>query len=849
MASTGFSPSVYGAEEALLDLADTYLEPGSYSTLKSGFLGYMTGSMARVSAEGVHHRNTLYHENFLNTASLPRSIYNYAKIYDYLISQATPSSCRVLVGLYLDEVRAALGAETGVVTFPRGQTIFLGGTPFVLAGAVSLVLMEQGRVAAEYDLTQMDFAETNQAEYIRTYVTPQVVDTAGTTRTVVYLEVRIHQAVSQVNEFKVVSASSLETSFYRVKMPTGQQLAKFRVLYKRPIDAVYRELPAYFNETVTPTEAEYCFYSFTSGDELEVYFSPLPGAFRPAYNSVLRVEYLTTTGVAGNFDFTGTPTMTVRGESLTTLVEMVTQPAGGYDKESLYQIKRGILRKILQRKNIIIESDLENYLSAAVDRTQVNESLMTFVKRRDDIQTRLFAAYLMLRDSAGRVVPTNTASLDFEAADLAARGWSLPAGTLVVYDRRNSVYRLVAPGEYPDRMAADPNSFVYCIPFLMQFRTVPFPRLVYYRNQIAIDAPLAALPGETVSADSFIANSITVKRNSAFESTYQIDFPVSSNLAADGLGAKCVVRVRFMDSNGNSLGYSEASHIDGTNIFRAVISTADQFDTESRMLFTSSIWTDADELAATQALPEDIRLRIELFYDSSDPRTDVTHVIRGGRVFQLTNAFQTVDTLSLYKSLERVTASGMYVTTEGTFHCDNVPLVGASFFLNPRIGTEAMGVVEKYHSAIFDIFDLLHNNTSVDVKLYNTYGPSRLYNMDRINISLVLDVHSRGRSSEDLRQTIIKAAAAFIQKCNENDNGRFSISNLTTHLENTIADVAYVRFVSMNGVGAQNAEMIYSAAALQQDNKRIPEYINAATILRSTLDADPYVPDIQVNFI
>ena len=93
MASTGFSPSVYGAEEALLDLADTYLQPGSYSTLKSGFLGYMTGSMARVAAEGSHHRNVLYHENFLNTASMPRSIYNYAKIYDYQITMATPSSC------------------------------------------------------------------------------------------------------------------------------------------------------------------------------------------------------------------------------------------------------------------------------------------------------------------------------------------------------------------------------------------------------------------------------------------------------------------------------------------------------------------------------------------------------------------------------------------------------------------------------------------------------------------------------------------------------------------------------------------------------------------------------------
>jgi hypothetical protein len=191
----------------------------------------------------------------------------------------------------------------------------------------------------------------------------------------------------------------------------------------------------------------------------------------------------------------------------------------------------------------------------------------------------------------------------------------------------------------------------------------------------------------------------------------------------------------------------------------------------------------------------------------------------------------------------------MYVTTAGTFHCDGVPLIGASFFLNARIGTESLGVVEKYHSAIFDIFDLLHNNTSVDVKLYNTYGPSKLYNLDRINISLVLEVHLRGKASEDLRQQIITAAAAFIQTCNSNDGGRFSISNLTTYLENTIQDVAYVRFVSLNGVGAQNAEMIYTAAALQQDNKRVPEFINAATLLRSTLDADPYAPDIQVAFI
>jgi hypothetical protein len=124
-----------------------------------------------------------------------------------------------------------------------------------------------------------------------------------------------------------------------------------------------------------------------------------------------------------------------------------------------------------------------------------------------------------------------------------------------------------------------------------------------------------------------------------------------------------------------------------------------------------------------------------------------------------------------------------------------------------------------------------------------------LYNLDRINISVALEVRPRNRASEDLRQSVIAACAAFVQTCNDNEGGRFSISNLTTHIETTIPDVAFVRFVGLNGVAAQNAEMMYSAAALLQDNKRIPEYINVATILRSTLDADPYAPDVQVTFI
>ena len=851
MTTSSFDPSVYRAEEALLDLADHYLEPGSYSTLRSGLLGYMTASMARVAAEGAYHRDVLYRENFLNTASMPRSIYNFAKVYDYAVGTATPASCRALVGFYLDEIRLAIGGETGVLTIPRGQPFYLGSAPFMVAGRVDLTVLERGRVTAEYDPTDIDFLPPGGSTYVRTYLTPQVVSSDGAVRTVVYLEVHLHQATPRVADFQVVSGSALESSFYQVQLPAGEQLSRFRVLYRGPTDTAARELKAVFNETSAPDASEFCFYSFSGGGQLEIYFSTLPNLFRPAFNSTLTVEYITTTGSAGNFTFTGVATMPLASQrGLATLVEMVTQPAGGRNMESLVQVKQGILRKILQRRSIIIESDLADYLSGAVDRTSVNGSRLQFVKRRDDMQSRLFRSFLQVYDSQGRVVPTNTVALDIEAADLEARGWSLRPGDIVVHDARQGLFRLIGPGEYPDRMANDPSSFVYCVPFLMEFRVAPFPRLVYYQNSVAIDAQLSGLAGGYVVADSFLAGSASVRRNAALEDAYQIDLPVSSGLDNATLRRTALVRVRFFGEGGEDYGYAEAEHVDGTNIFRALVRTGDSFDAASRLLLTDSIWSpEGTGLMAHAPVPEGIRLRFELFYSSGSSDTTAAFVERDGSIFQLVQSFETVDSLSLYRSLERVVSSEMHVTSEGTFHCDAVPVVGASFFLNPPLGAEVLRVAGSYHSAVLDVFDLLHNNTTVDVKFFNTYGPSLLFNLDRVNISLALEVRPRGRATEDLRQRIVRAAAAFVAACNDNDGSRFSISNLTTRLETTFSEIAFVRFVSLNGVSSQNAEFIYTARALEQNNRRVPEFLNVATTLRSSLDQDPYVPDVAVTFI
>jgi hypothetical protein len=845
------SPSVYGAEGAMLDLADTYLAPGTYSTLRAGLFGYLTGAMSRGTGEGAYHRNVLWREQFLNTASLPNSIFNFAKVYSYTPGLANPSQCNVLLGFYLDDLQTAMGAAAGTFIIPRGQTVYLGSVPFVVAGQILLQILSNGAVTASYDLSNMDFPASPQPLYVRTYTLPQPTP-AGGTRMAVYLEVRICQAQAQVTQFQVVSSSALETLYYQAAVPTGQQVAAFSVKYLPAGTTVWQDLPAIFDEAAAPTTPQYCYYDFSNDTTLEIYFSPIASSFRPAYNSQLRVTMMVTQGSAGNFDFSGavTATLPTPYQTLAVLTELVTQPSGGTDQETLLITKQNILAKVLQRNSIVDESDLTSYLTRTVAQTSVNGSQVTFVKRRDDVIQRLFCAYLTMFDSAGRTVPTNSVPLDLEIDDLDECGWSLRPGTLVLYDRPTGIFRLLTLGEYPDQLVADPSNFVYAIPYLMVFQLSPVPRLVYYNTDADVDLPLTAGGGDVVVTDNFLASSLTVQRNSAINDAYQVNISITSNLSTSALSQLCLGLLRIIGPSGEEIGVAPMVWVQGTMILQASLTTEDTFDDTGDLLLVNCLQDSTGATIAAAPLLQGSTMTAELYYNSNSPNTTVRNVQKDGTVYQLVQTFSTTDPVPLYASLENTVNGAMYVTTAGTFHCDAVPLVGAAYFLNPRLGSQVTAIAGAYQSAVEDAFALLHNNTDVDIKFANTYGPSEYYSVDRVNISLDLEVNAvAGQATPALAAQIGAAVAAFVVTTNQNPSGRFSVSNLVTHLETTISAIVYVGSVRVNGVATKSVQRILPDATIQLNNKRVLEFLNVTTVLTNNLTADPYAPDVNVTFI
>ena len=84
-------------QEEWLRLAQKYFPNEDISTLKASTFGYINEIMSNEIKNSIYHRNFVFDEHLLNTASTAKSIYNFAKANEVAIEFAKPA--RVSVNL------------------------------------------------------------------------------------------------------------------------------------------------------------------------------------------------------------------------------------------------------------------------------------------------------------------------------------------------------------------------------------------------------------------------------------------------------------------------------------------------------------------------------------------------------------------------------------------------------------------------------------------------------------------------------------------------------------------------------------------------------------------------------
>jgi hypothetical protein len=866
------------------------------SMLKVGLFGYMTEIIADMFQDGVTHRDFLYDEFFLNTAKLPRTIYNAAKLANYAVGFANPASMRVTFSLDKAEalkVATDFDGSTKVVVVDRGQPFAVGDFTFMLPRSVVFTFKYVGStsvppdrrtagdyaVTAKYDMSPTDSLPAPASPFLRNYT----LEKDG--KTYIMAEMTLYQMAKSSVTYNVFSTDVGENLFFNVPF-TGGSLAFFDVGYKKGADAAPHTIKKFFNDLASPPgEKEWAYFGFRDDSSLDVYFSSIGDSFRPEFNSQLTVDVYVTLGSKAAFNFDGQILYRFpsgRTSKLEAGIISLGPSAGGSDRLSLLDLKKAVIEYNLTRDSLISEIDVNNYIRKVSSQNAVNGSQFLFLKKRDDIIKRVITCYTMAKGflsdgtaSGGRqyVLPTNTFDIVTSIAELDAVKRVLMPGTQVIYDDsdvNDKHYRFLRSTD----SVSDPSRFVYSLPFMMVFRPAPYPRFAYYNTMISdlLDTNFLdvnfGLNGEFV-----MSGPVQVQRDGSSDSTYDVTFVVHTNVSDADMAtvfARALL-VKGEDAARKVYGYvdfaKDSVGTQGDWRFHAQLSTKDEFNKSYQIGLTDCVKTLSNGFTLPNAYV-DSGMHLEIALMGED-LVDVPHKygdfalmtdtpvpgVGDGDVefFDTLVVWKTLGTFDLYKSMSDVMISDTVVNFAGRAVIRSVPGVASQYYSAAKNFDELYRLVKVFTSMLSDIKSRLENNTDLDLKFFNTWGPSTQFDSGTTATSIEIGLKTVGTLAPSFMDDLRLAVAAMVESVNDGaGNGRFSFSNMARVLEEKFDSISYIELRKIDGDPTR--QTIKSLAAdlstmtVEQLIRFVPEYLSVAN-KPASFASDPrkFVPDITIT--
>lgn len=892
---------------------DTDLAKSEISLLKTGLFGYLNEIMAQEVKSSVAHRNVLYNEHFLNSASFPESIYNFAKAYNVPISIAQPSHMQVNLAIRkTDLINSPLRKELIEKQFVRNNTLktweirlsrsyefSVGKFKFMLPYDVIITLKQTEK--ADYSITARYDINGDLFKF-RSFTSPDIKVFQDLKHGIeyVYFTLDIYQLRSTSSNYNIVSNDVAENLFYTVKYE--DQLAGFNVYYNYRGERT--PLKLYFNNTTTPADPleKYAYYTFVDNDKFQISFSNLPGGFKPAYNSSLEIEVLSTKGQEGNFNFNGEIRYSIENIDRNTFQTMIvsvypiSSASGGRNKLTIQDEKARIINKVTSRDNLITDYDLHNYFNEKNLMDNFNGSKLKFMKKRDDLLLRIYNAFLLMRDQQGKVLPTTTANRIklpvqwFADNNNGNRndGYVIPEHTVFRYNSSTKTYDLVETGYNDDlkrEIETDKDNFIYVNPFLIRIDVDPIMNAYYYKLDINEKFDMQYTYRNSLVNSSLLINKLDISKSANFKEdlnsdTYTIRINLNSNESIQDVDKKIKIRgILQAAKTGKKYGYFEFTRefnreealntSDSTYISH--LSTNRKFK-DGNLSIADSLYDEDGNTIDDVFIDEDCVIKIGVLY--YDPKNEMrTNEVANAenamfldafpadqqkslniRDYTLATTTTTISSVRLYRNLSNVMTSTVYRDDSNPaldmmsrdFYIEAIPLLGIDYFIHEH--KYAYTVLDAYIEILNDAIHRLENSTRIDLKFYNTRGPSKYYyvstdvrgdkteaiSLARTDILIDFTIHTFVQVNDEFDESIKDFISDYIEA--SNDEGVIPISNLIRLLESNFEEIRYIEF---NGISSRHQDaltnrhqkILAKSTDLKLMSKQevidfVPEYIN-----------------------
>jgi hypothetical protein len=865
--------SIYNIKDfSINSIAPKYFDMESINKLNVGLLGYVTELASTMTEDTFNSVSTYVKEIFPNQAQIPETLYNYAANLQIEDLFATPARINAMIFVNENDIITKGTAKETQIEFvlDSDAIIDIEGVQFMLDYDVIISAREYASsyiYTAQYDIGFNNSLSDVSIPYIKT------VKTNMSNGKWLGLMVELHQ----VNKFE---QQEFIINNDKINLPTISvdfidQLANFEVFYKPPGAVEYTQLKKRMFGS-PPLREPFCYYRLKEEGNIELTFTMRDNYFQPEFNSEVLIQTYTTQGVKGNFPEYKGGNVTVAPKSDAYLynnsIIVFAVPQGdstnGKDRLTLEELRSKIIEKNSISGAYNIESDLQLYFSnyQYKDRNQV-----LFVKKRDDVLERIFAAFALFKDQQNNYYPTNTLNVDlykdnFDLEYEQSNRFILKAGHVFKYDSDSSDQMKMIPGyTVRDDLSKLNEKFLYTNPFMITMQKNPS-IVGFYLNSMNEKIPLEYSYVNSESVAQFICNNISVKRNAlAGEDDYkltvtlapatELDQPLVNPTTKEFEDFRYKVAISIEESgsetcfiNCNFVSFDEAAN---TYTFEATLTTDDYMTMGEKLSVFNVKNIDTGELEANKLIPmRDCVVNVLSFikydamkvphkYDSIDEFS----------AFTLTNIYSaSTQKISFITPLDimrtRVKYQPMQVEKDGVMVDDYymafsfVPLVGANALQDTSRFDDFISIMYGQYNYLLGAVNQVTNNYGIDLKFYNTFGRSKNFVvgedgqvLDRTNIKIHIKV---APTIGAIEAVLIRDLKIFIKDYIEGINNKgynaIYISNLIQAIENQFSEVLYMKFININEYDSsvqviENRGVDLTLLTKEERRDYIPEYL------------------------
>lgn len=862
-----YLPDIYSISETVSQIQKKYIEEDD-TTMMMGIYGYLNEVNANSLQNAILVASEYGNEAIPIRSKFERTILTNAITYDIKDINAVPAKMTVMIGFTKSNLDEYLDSNKEFV-LDRYSELNIEGYPFHLDYDVVIrrhkLLNNTIVYTAMYDMSFQNTLSDITNPYLRS---PIVTNIQGDDYLFIICDIRQTTLTVQTN--KVITNNILESKTFDIDFE--DQLAKFNIFVEE--NGVKTELIPVYEGLPYDKDEYFCYYTYIDENTIRIKFDR--NSYQPALNCEITAEVYTTLGTAGNFTYNELIMLPLSSDrfdykNAKAILKSMTSSVNGFDRKTTKELQRIIPKKMLSRGGIINTKDLQNYF----DMIDVNNRLVVYKKRDNQIE-RLYYAYLLAKDNNSNVVPTNTidVNLDSENFDIIYEDrYILKPGRPIYYDKGMIGYYDQNKLQYIENLEECDSGcgcivgerhpmFTYASPFITIVNKNPL-SISYYLDIINRDYIFNYEYINQKSLIQFIANGINMYKNYINSDDYIFTMNLTQNVKnknvitfvkdENGKDTEEIEKINFLPvlaiTSENKKYYiigEVIDYIENSCTFKCEfrVSSNNSLINKKNQIQLTNLIANGERYPANYFISDKINIAVYAFIDKnvegvaddsgytediSIPQLSdyvmVNKYIIKEEVYLFYNYSSTINSVCKVEHKNDNSVLG----ESYNFTLKSIPLLRYTYINDSAKLDEFIEYLQYRKSYIDTAQDTMEDSFNVDLKFFNTYGPSKLFRigrkseeLDRVNLSLEFLIKLNVVSNVEIITDIKDSIKEYIEDINNLTS--IHMSNLCSYIKQTYqSDIDYIEFV---GINTYNSNYQYIERKEPDIITEVPEFVN-----------------------